>query len=40
VAQIKNGMSRLSRVQAGRDTTQISQAAHRLGGLCSAARAS
>lgn len=38
VAQIKDGMSRLSRVQAGRDTTQIRQAARRLGGLCSAAR--
>lgn len=38
VAQIKNGMSRLSRVQSGRDTTQIRQAARRLGGLCSAAR--
>lgn len=38
VAQIKDGMSRLSRVQAGRDTAQIRQAARRLGGLCSAAR--
>jgi hypothetical protein len=38
VAQIKDGMSRLSRVQAGHDTTQIRQAARRLGGLCSAAR--
>lgn len=38
VAQIKDGMNRLSRVQAGHDTTQIRQAARRLGGLCSAAR--
>ncbi|HEY6110605.1 MAG TPA: hypothetical protein VIV56_17005 [Gemmatimonadales bacterium] len=38
VAQLKDGMSRLSRVQAGRDTTQVRQAARRLGGLCSAAR--
>jgi hypothetical protein len=38
VAQIKDGMNRLTRIQAGHDTTQIRQAAHRLGGLCSAAR--
>lgn len=38
VAQIKDGINRLTRVQAGRDTAQIRQAARRLGGLCSAAR--
>jgi hypothetical protein len=38
VAQIKNGIDRLTRAQAGHDTLQIRQAASRLGGLCSAAR--
>lgn len=38
VAQIKDGLGRLSRVQRGRDSLQIRQAGRRLGGLCVAAR--
>jgi len=38
VAQIKDGIERLVRVQAGHDTVQVHQAARRLGGLCTAAR--
>lgn len=38
VAQIKDGINRLARVRTRHDTARIRQAAHRLGGLCSAAR--
>lgn len=38
VAQIKAGIDRLVRAQAGRDTLQVRQAGRRLGGLCTAAR--
>lgn len=38
VAQIKDGLDRLARAQGMRDTLQVRRAAHRLGGLCGAAR--
>jgi hypothetical protein len=38
VAQIKSGIDRIGRAQAGHDTVQVRQAGRRLGGLCTAAR--
>ena len=38
VAQIKDGLNRLARAQAGHDTLQTRLAGKRLGGLCGAAR--
>jgi hypothetical protein len=38
VAQLKDGIDRVTRTQAGRDTVSRRRAAQRLGGLCSTAR--
>lgn len=38
VAQLKDGLSRLARMQSARDTLQARTAGKRLGGLCGAAR--
>lgn len=38
VAQLKDGLSRLARMQSSRDTLQARMAGKRLGGLCGAAR--
>jgi hypothetical protein len=38
VAQLKDGIDRVTRTQAGRDTVSQRRAAQRLGGLCSTAR--
>lgn len=38
VAQLKDGLSRLARMQSGHDTLQVRTAGKRLGGLCGAAR--
>lgn len=38
VAQVKDGIGRVVRTQSSHDTSQVRQAAKRLGGLCGAAR--
>jgi hypothetical protein len=38
VAQLKDGLNRLARMQNGHDTLQVRTAGKRLGGLCGAAR--
>lgn len=38
VAQLKDGLSRLARMQSAHDTLQVRTAGKRLGGLCGAAR--